>query len=180
MNTIKIISVSIFILTIFTNISAAQNVLTYQCTLDDIQESIDNVRQTIVQIEDSLSSEHIQLALDLLKNVEDEARKTQSKCIGWNFAGDSTDALGPLELEAGVYILEYKVDVAQGPIVMGTLAIDFENLDAEEFIFDSVLEILQQAGEQTSRKTVRLKGGRYLISVDAANLNGWTISLSKP
>lgn len=180
MKSIKITFISLGVFLIITCISSAQDSAQVACTPDDIKLSVTNTQQALQQIETALSTGDIQASLELLKDIENEARSIQSKCKGWNFAGVGTDALGPLELEPGVYILEYKADIASGPIVMGTLGINFENLDAEELIFDSVLEVFQKVGEQTGRKIVRLEGGRYLISLDAGNLNGWSLSLSKP
>jgi hypothetical protein len=63
---------------------------------------------------------------------------------------------------------------------MGMLSIDFENIDQEEQIWDSVTEMRTETGDFSGRKSVRLDGGRYLINVETMYLGEWQVRLTKP
>lgn len=159
--------------------SSAQDAA-FQCSAEDMLASISRSEEALNQAQTSATNGDLQAAFDALKQISEEITSTETQCRGWNFIGTSSDALGPLQLEAGVYILEYTAIVEEGAFVMGALVIQFENLDEEEFVFDSVLETYDEAGEHSGRKTVRLEGGRYLISVEPGGISNWTIALTKP
>jgi hypothetical protein len=152
----------------------------FQCTSDDVLASVAKADELLTQVQNSASSGDIQAAFEAIRQISGELTSIQSLCQGWNFSGTGADALGPLELEAGVYVLEYSAEVEESAFILGGFVVQFENLDAEEFVFDSVLETYDEAGVHTGRKTVRLEGGRYLISVEPAGLIGWSLIMTKP
>ncbi|MCB9455837.1 MAG: hypothetical protein H6671_07625 [Anaerolineaceae bacterium] len=180
MNDFRITFICIIAFSVITGISIAQDSEGILCTSDDLAASLATAQDSLTQAQIAVTNGDLQAALDFTRQVETQLRTAQSLCNGWNFEGDSTDALGPLELEEGVYILEYKVTVPESSFVFGALSIDFENLEKDELFFDGVLETYTESGEFDARKTVRLDGGRYLISVDASSIGMWSISLSKP
>ncbi|MBZ0274842.1 MAG: hypothetical protein K8I60_01785 [Anaerolineae bacterium] len=180
MNNLKVIFLYIVIFAIVTGISVAQDSEGVLCTPDDLATSLTTTQDLLTQAQAAVTGGDIQVAIEFLRQVETEARAAQSLCKGWTFEGDSTDALGPLELEGGVYVLEYKVEVPESNFVFGAFTVEFENVGKEELIFDHVIETYSEAGEFDARKTVRLDGGRYLISVNPSGIGAWSISLSKP
>jgi hypothetical protein len=150
------------------------------CDTEEIATILAQAQDSLQQALVSMDAGDIGKTLSLLDEAANYIAVAHSQCHGWYFEGNGTDVLGPLELEGGVYILEYSSVLPDGPVAMGVLSIAFENLDQDELIFDNVTEMRTEFGEFSGRKSVRIEGGRYLISVDAANVGDWTIQLVKP
>lgn len=169
----------LFTFAMFTNVFA-QNDSTYECSAKDVSTSISSSQEILQKAQDAVTSGNIKEAMELLSKAESENKNIQAKCKGWNFEGTRNDAIGPLELEAGVYIVEYKTSVLDSQMVLGVFGLEFENIEKNEMNFDSVLETYSKAGEFTGRKTVRVEGGKYLISLTAQGISQWSLSVIKP
>ncbi len=177
-NKILVISI-LFTFVMFTNV-LAQATTSYACSTDDVSTSISSSQEILQQAQTAIASGDIKEAMELLSKVEAENKNVQAKCKGWNFEGTRNDAIGPLELEAGVYIVEYTTSIVDSQMVLGVFGIEFENIEKDEMNFDTVLETYTKAGEFTGRKSVRLDGGKYLISLTSQGVSKWSLSLVKP
>jgi len=158
----------------------AQDGTELQCTAEDIAGSMSAVRAVLDQAQAALDSGDLSGALASLDQSVAAISDVRSKCNGWYFTGDGNDVIGPLQLEGGVYKLEYAGAVPGGILSIGMFMVDFENVDEEEWVTDSVMEVFTESGDFAGGTSVRLDGGRYLISVDAAYLDEWTLRLTKP
>jgi hypothetical protein len=169
----------LFTFPMFTNVFA-QDAESYECSTEDVSTSVSSSQEMLQQAQAAITAGNIKDAMEILSKVESENKNIQAKCKGWNFEGNRNDAIGPLELEAGLYIVEYKTSVLDSQMVLGIFGLEFENVEKDEMNFDSVLESYTKAGEFTGRKTVRLEGGKYLISLTAQGINQWSLSVIKP
>ncbi len=160
--------------------ASAQDGTELQCTGEDIAESISAVQAALDQAQAAVGSGDLAGALDALEQSLGSITDIRSKCRGWYFTGNGNDVIGPIELEGGVYKLEYSSSVPSGPISMGMFNVQFENVDEDESIWDEVNEMLMQGGDFSGGTSIRLEGGRYLINVEAMYVEDWIIQITKP
>lgn len=151
----------------------------FQCTdLEVLQASFD-VQDAASSVSPVLEDDQdMRAALNHLREAETLARNILAQCEGMGWSGTGNDVIGPLELGAGVYIVEY---TGQAGGSLGVFSYGIENLDAEEFLFPEM--ITGQSGDSLSgRSSLRLEGGRYLLDVTVASLTfeGWTLTLTQP
>ncbi len=175
--TFTLVGVSILPLTMSTSMAQDEKV---ECNSEDMTTSITASQDLLGQAQTAIANGDLAMALTLLEETQRQITNGFSLCKGWYFEGEGPDALGPFELEAGVYIVDYASEIPEGSMPMGLFSIEFENLDQEEMIWDSVMEMRTEAGPFDGRQTVKLEGGRYMISVDATGITGWSFGLSKP
>ena len=150
------------------------------CSSDDMAASISTSQDLLAQAQTAIDNGDLATALTLLGKTQRELTNASSLCTSWYFEGEGPDALGPFELESGVYIVDYASEVPDSLMPMGIFSVQFENIDKDEMIWDDVTEMRTEAGPFDGRQTVKLEGGRYLISVDATGLKEWTTGISKP
>ncbi|MBP8972285.1 MAG: hypothetical protein KBH93_00305 [Anaerolineae bacterium] len=160
--------------------ATAQDSLSSHCSSQDMVAAIEAVEDVLARAKQAATDGDVTTALDLLAEASLSVTATQAQCRGWYFEGDGSDVLGPLDLDGGMYILEYASSVGSALIAGGMLTIEFESVDGSETIRDQVMELRMEAGDFSGRKTIRLDGGRYVISVQLMYLSDWTIQLVKP
>lgn len=159
---------------------AAQDGPSADCASEDMVAAIETLEDALARAKQAATDGDLTTSLDLLTEASRLMMTTQAQCRGWYFEGNGSDVLGPLELGGGIYVLEYASSVPSGLVSMGMLTIEFEPIEHDESIWDQVMEMRTEAGEFSGRKTFRLSGGRYLISMEAMYLGDWTIQLVKP
>jgi hypothetical protein len=158
----------------------AQSSAPIQCNAEDISKSVADIQDNLNQAQAAATKGDLQAAIASIEKVNDLSQSALSKCKGWTFEGTGTDALGPLQLEKGTYILEYTYKIPESTFALGVFGAELKNVDQEELIFDTVLDTQSKAGEFKGRKAIKLAGGRYLISITATGLEDWTATLTKP
>jgi hypothetical protein len=150
------------------------------CDVQGMKAAVTTAQNLLEQAQTAIDSNDMASALTLIREAQGQLSNAYSRCEGWYFEDEGPEVLGPLELGEGVYIIEYASEVPDGPFPMGIFSVEFENLDEDELIWDSIMEMRTEAGAFNGRQTVRLEGGRYLISIDAAGIKEWSLELSKP
>ncbi len=147
------------------------------CAAEDVTGALDAIETALASAREAVDEGDLAGALAAIEEVEATAAEVQQQCRGWMWEGTNEDAVGPLSLEAGVYVLNFEVTASQSYGVFNAV---FTNLDEEEFIGDFVNESLDEVGTYTGRQVIRLEGGRYLIGVDALGVEDWSLHLEKP
>lgn len=153
---------------------------TYAQSGDDTAPECDFGSVVMMYVETIRSSENWSQLLEALKEFQVEVAVCNG---GYTWSGYGDSMLGPIDLEAGTYVLEYVSSVDRG-------AINYFNVhlvgltDANEIdkyiIHDDVPDEEGRRGEVIQVKggtSLRLKGGKYLFEVSLLNYLDWTFRL---
>lgn len=172
----------VFAVSLSGTIAAQQEPPEIQCQADQVSTAIDELLGLLGQAQADTENNDLQSALTALKAVQTRSSAILNECWGLVFHGSGSNVLGPIELEPGLYILEYASEVPGGQMLSaGMLSVDLENVDDDEFLFLGIMEIRQAAGPFEGAKSFRVEGGRYIIDVEQAMyLGDWTIAVRRP
>lgn len=113
-----------------------------------------------------------------LKLVSQPANKTTPSTSegSHRWTGNTSEVIGPLELEKGIYILEYFAQNKGQDYSTFEISIDNLDLDSEEYL-SGVCEI-RDDGATKGRETKQLNGGKYVISVKVDSIKSWSLSFT--
>ncbi len=105
---------------------------------------------------------------------------------GYIWSGFADSQIGPIELEQGVYILEYTSTVDRGEVFnyfnVDLTSVTDESESEDYIIYDDFPGDESHEGEIVELKggaTLRLNGGKYLFELDLLNYQDWTVRLYK-
>ena len=144
-----------------------------QCEPVTITDAITGAQDLLTQAQTSLDSSDLESALAALDEITTLTQEAGALCRGWYWEGTGNNALGPVELEAGSYLVEYTGIGGQ----FGIFGITPENLAQQEFLMPTMEN---PSGEFSGRALIRVGGGRYMLSVTAANIQEWSVTLTQP
>ncbi len=124
---------------------------------------------------------------DSLATILNDFRSTVAACAeGYTWSGYASGLLGPVDLEQGVYVVEYLAEIDAGDTInyfIGHLISVADESESEEyFIDDDVPGDEDREGEIIQLKsgtTLRLNGGTYLIQIESLNFRDWEVRLYK-
>lgn len=145
-----------------------------QCEDESITAAIINTKVLLLQAQASLDSGDPEAAVTTLEEVAALTHQAVAACRGWHWEGVGNDALGPVELEAGSYLVEYE---GIGGQLGGVFGITPQSLAQQEFLMPTMES---PSGEFSGRFLFHVEGGRYMLSVTTANIESWTVTLTQP
>lgn len=152
-----------------------------QCDTDQMTDILDTTLLILQEAQNALAENNLPAVWNALDAANQLIWDTRSICSGWHWEGTTPNVLGPLNLEFGVYIVDYYAQALDPiPTLGNSIIIDFENLDDDEYI-SGIFDMGSDDGQiHEGRETIRLDGGRYLIDIGATSLETWQITLIKP
>ncbi|MBZ0319729.1 MAG: hypothetical protein K8L91_25190 [Anaerolineae bacterium] len=106
-----------------------------------------------------------------LSRIEEQTSSSDFSASG---VDSEINAIGPLYLEAGLYILEYQVANNASDFVFTGIETSWE-MSNQEFL-DSLL--ISEDSDLTGRKIFSLEGGIYFLNYSIVSTNDWEITIS--
>lgn len=92
------------------------------------------------------------------------------------FSGNVEDVIGPLDLEAGLYIVSYSFK-ATDDYPMFDISVENTKEEDDSHTLSAGGSNIKKGTNHKGKQKMRLSGGRYLIAVEVNDAADWQIEL---